>query len=160
MLKRTCLDNPALVPSDRYMWSFCLRVKTVHYLLASFLPTSTVAQHLLLLPVSWSPAGLVKKASPVLFLFSSLHLHHLLFSPPHHHTSTIPHLSPETLLVVDPHPPYHQGPSPPRHLRPFDFYGSDNLSAATTVDRPCLSSAGRGGDLTSQDDAAAAPTQR
>jgi hypothetical protein len=107
------------------------------------------------------------------FLFSSLHL--LSISTPHlsdtiHRrtlplpsslSAVLPPLSPEHLHVVDPHPPCHHGPSLPRHLRPFDSCDSGSLSAATTTGRPCLSSAVFGGDLTGQDDgAAASPTQR
>jgi hypothetical protein len=71
-----------------------------------------------------------------------------------------PPFSLEDLHVVDPHPSYRHASSLPRHLRPFDFCDSGNLSAATTIDRPCLSSAGLGGDLAGCNDAAAAPTQR
>lgn len=134
-------------------------------------------------PASWSPAGLVKKTSLVLFRSSSLHP---LLSSLHPNTTpqrcltpplassalclslpvptfqplSHPPFSPEDLHVVDPHPSYRHASSLPRHLRPFDFCDSGNLSAATTIDRPCLSSAGLGGDLAGCNDAAAAPTQR
>ena len=173
---------PCLVPSHRHIRQplsspSCTRRCTVSF------PPAQQRSTCFLPPASWSPAGLVKKTSLVLFRSSSLHP---LLSSLHPNTTpqrcltpplassalclslpvptfqplSHPPFSPEDLHVVDPHPSYRHASSLPRHLRPFDFCDSGNFSAVTTIDRPCLSSAGLGGDLAGCNDAAAAPTQR